>query len=48
MTAEPWPCAPTEARADSMTIAGATGSTSTSIVPPQASPTSHACSSLIP
>ena len=31
-----------------MTTAGATGSTSTSIVPPQARPTSQACSSLIP
>ena len=34
--------------AASMTTAGTTGSTRTSIVPPQASPTSHACSSLIP
>ena len=48
MTADPCPAAPTEPRAASMTIAGATGSTRTSIVPPQASPTSHASSSLIP
>ena len=47
-TAEPCPPAPTDARAAATTAAGATGSTRTSMVPPHARPTSHACSSLIP
>ena len=38
MTAEPCPPAPIDPRAASITTAGATGSTSTSIVPPQARP----------
>ena len=48
MTAAPCPPAPSDSTAAVTAADGTTGSTSTSIVPPQARPTSHACSSLMP